>query len=124
MKLLWRLLQGEPDIDRGRGVVLILHFSFGQCRLIHGAPQHRLQSFIDAPLRDEFPELAEDRGLIRRVHREVGMLPVAQHAEALALLALDPEILLSVLTAEFADRQRSEERRVGKECRSRWSPYH
>src|SRR2546430_8749579 len=23
-----------------------------------------------------------------------------------------------------ADQQRSEERRVGKECRSRWSPYH
>jgi len=23
-----------------------------------------------------------------------------------------------------ARRQRSEERRVGKECRSRWSPYH
>ena len=26
-----------------------------------------------------------------------------------------------LLTAEF---DRSEERRVGKECRSRWSPYH
>ena len=25
---------------------------------------------------------------------------------------------------EFADSLRSEERRVGKECRSRWSPYH
>src|SRR2546430_17154103 len=25
---------------------------------------------------------------------------------------------------EFADQLRSEERRVGKECRSRWSPYH
>src|SRR3712207_5487945 len=24
----------------------------------------------------------------------------------------------------FQDTQRSEERRVGKECRSRWSPYH
>ena len=23
-----------------------------------------------------------------------------------------------------ADSERSEERRVGKECRSRWSPYH
>ena len=23
-----------------------------------------------------------------------------------------------------ADKSRSEERRVGKECRSRWSPYH
>ena len=29
-------------------------------------------------------------------------------------------------TAEIGDvaEQRSEERRVGKECRSRWSPYH
>ena len=25
---------------------------------------------------------------------------------------------------ELSDPQRSEERRVGKECRSRWSPYH
>ena len=25
---------------------------------------------------------------------------------------------------EKAQRYRSEERRVGKECRSRWSPYH
>ena len=25
---------------------------------------------------------------------------------------------------EIADELRSEERRVGKECRSRWSPYH
>ena len=24
----------------------------------------------------------------------------------------------------FAKKNRSEERRVGKECRSRWSPYH
>ena len=24
----------------------------------------------------------------------------------------------------FAEEARSEERRVGKECRSRWSPYH
>src|SRR5258707_5668327 len=27
-------------------------------------------------------------------------------------------------TVEFAEWDRSEERRVGKECRSRWSPYH
>src|SRR3712207_5178876 len=27
-------------------------------------------------------------------------------------------------TAPFSSPQRSEERRVGKECRSRWSPYH
>ena len=28
------------------------------------------------------------------------------------------------LTNSFKDFGRSEERRVGKECRSRWSPYH
>src|SRR5438309_10012200 len=28
------------------------------------------------------------------------------------------------LTFVFRDAPRSEERRVGKECRSRWSPYH
>src|SRR5258708_1145828 len=27
-------------------------------------------------------------------------------------------------TVQFATAERSEERRVGKECRSRWSPYH
>ena len=31
---------------------------------------------------------------------------------------------LKRLNQMFADILRSEERRVGKECRSRWSPYH
>ena len=29
-----------------------------------------------------------------------------------------------VRVGEKGERMRSEERRVGKECRSRWSPYH
>ena len=39
-----------------------------------------------------------------------------------------PEFLSAFLNTEFSKRtllgMRSEERRVGKECRSRWSPYH
>ena len=31
---------------------------------------------------------------------------------------------LDLISYEFIDNSRSEERRVGKECRSRWSPYH
>ena len=31
---------------------------------------------------------------------------------------------LIVYVAEVQQKSRSEERRVGKECRSRWSPYH
>ena len=30
----------------------------------------------------------------------------------------------SIFSDNFFDDFRSEERRVGKECRSRWSPYH
>ena len=37
---------------------------------------------------------------------------------------LNPKIKMSKM-GEFQELQhRSEERRVGKECRSRWSPYH
>src|SRR5258707_2704952 len=35
-----------------------------------------------------------------------------------------PESMTSILAAEDGVTHRSEERRVGKECRSRWSPYH
>ena len=31
---------------------------------------------------------------------------------------------LTAINSEIEDESRSEERRVGKECRSRWSPYH
>ena len=34
------------------------------------------------------------------------------------------EIRRALLEADVALDDRSEERRVGKECRSRWSPYH
>src|SRR5207253_7416004 len=33
-------------------------------------------------------------------------------------------LLHVIFDARFLLRQRSEERRVGKECRSRWAPYH
>ena len=39
--------------------------------------------------------------------------------ESLAVAEIDPNLNISRITIV-----RSEERRVGKECRSRWSPYH
>src|SRR2546430_5697709 len=35
-----------------------------------------------------------------------------------------PVLMLTAQAEELAKVRRSEERRVGKECRSRWSPYH
>src|SRR5256886_8641171 len=53
--------------------------------------------------------------------RQVLALLRAQVKErgAVAILATHSEA-----AAAGCDRRRSEERRVGKECRSRWSPYH
>ena len=43
-----------------------------------------------------------------------------------ALLGFFPFLLMFLVTVitTLRERERSEERRVGKECRSRWSPYH
>src|SRR5260370_17585903 len=40
------------------------------------------------------------------------------------LLGSDPDAPYSVKECCWKQGKRSEERRVGKECRSRWSPYH
>ena len=52
----------------------------------------------------------------------------------LEAIKIQPDTLLSMCAVCVSDRSggrialliiiRSEERRVGKECRSRWSPYH
>src|SRR5256885_16534910 len=40
------------------------------------------------------------------------------------LISLPTPSAPAILRPEEKSRKRSEERRVGKECRSRWSPYH
>ena len=48
--------------------------------------------------------------------------PVWATADSALLTEFEPE--LGTVTSERTVVKRSEERRVGKECRSRWSPYH
>ena len=38
-------------------------------------------------------------------------------------IGITTAVITSLITGSFS-AERSEERRVGKECRSRWSPYH
>ena len=62
---------------------------------------------IDRPLRPSFI-----KGLRNEVQVVVTVMSVA------------PGVLYDTLAINAASMSRSEERRVGKECRSRWSPYH
>src|SRR5256886_15694625 len=59
-------------------------------------------------------------GLERRAEEMPGEANVELVAHARSLVRVNGPRPLQVLGV----RQRSEERRVGKECRSRWSPYH
>ena len=43
---------------------------------------------------------------------------------AVMLVLLSPVFLVLAVVIKLDSPGRSEERRVGKECRSRWSPYH
>ena len=48
---------------------------------------------------------------------------VAELGESAPMKMPDTAYYLSCIYA-YLGKKRSEERRVGKECRSRWSPYH
>src|SRR2546426_3193137 len=75
-------------------------------------------------------EVWPERG--REVHLRVGELPEQEVADARLAARSDEEVWIrEPVGGEIAFQEvfvdlirRSEERRVGKECRSRWSPYH
>ena len=58
--------------------------------------------------------------------KRVGVIGGGQLAWMMAAEAAKLDLELMVQTPSLDDPAvaRSEERRVGKECRSRWSPYH
>ena len=63
------------------------------------------------------------------LYREVVEKILRQMAEEAVLFfqsgaSSKSDFFRDIATSQFMDHARSEERRVGKECRSRWSPYH
>src|SRR5689334_5246781 len=72
----------------------------------------------------------EERRAILRETRRLAASPEAESLvpELLAVTRLPPHVFADMAHVALATvhgmQYRSEERRVGKECRSRWSPYH
>ena len=62
----------------------------------------------------------ERRGMVLLGAKDKTIRPTMDQAKEALFNILSP--ILSTVTV--LDLCRSEERRVGKECRSRWSPYH
>src|SRR2546427_1641715 len=64
----------------------------------------------------------QDRNLLRRITGQAEYLQ--EHARASGAVQLTNAIAHWWILRDEPALSRSEERRVGKECRSRWSPYH
>src|SRR3712207_9437812 len=70
---------------------------------------------------DEIRPLAAEIDFLPRVHGS-GLFTRGQ-TQALSVLTLAPMGDTQIIDGLEPEYKRSEERRVGKECRSRWSPY-
>ena len=93
-------------------------------RLYRKAKEQWLHSMTYA-YRDRRARKSEFRKLwIQRINAAARMNDITYnrliHGLRLAEIEVDRKILAELAVNDF----RSEERRVGKECRSRWSPYH
>ena len=91
-------------------------------------------SALQPMLRQRWLEASRTR-LIRELERKrkSRVIALIHRQETMSLLGFplaryinieDSEDLLRAIQLTDPDLPRSEERRVGKECRSRWSPYH
>ena len=141
-------LWGRLDEIRDDGVVIdvqgVGYHAYCSGRTLRALPAAgtAVELFIDTHVREDHIHLF---GFIDAMERDwFGLLQTVQGVGArvaLAILAvIEPQDLLLVIAAQdkaaliqangvggkLATRilTRSEERRVGKECRSRWSPYH
>jgi hypothetical protein len=78
---------------------VILDLGLGQRGLLDRRPHHRLRALVERAVHQELLEFLGDHALGVKVHREVGIGPVAGHAEALELLALNVDPALGEAAA-------------------------
>src|SRR2546426_8000663 len=76
---------------------------------------------IKRPLNVEAFVYPPDTGKTNEVPYGSGLLTIPVYKTVAEATATHPQINTSLV---YIGADRSEERRVGKECRSRWSPYH
>ena len=69
-------------------------------------------------------EFSRDSDRVSRFQREAEVLASLNHPNIAAIYDLEEGQESRFLVLELVEGERSEGRRVGKECRSRWSPYH
>ena len=109
--------------EKRRGITIELGFA------PLALPSGRIVSIVDVPGHERFIRqmVAGSAGIdavMLVVAADEGVMPqTREHLDILKLLGVTNGLVV-IAKSDLVDSSRSEERRVGKECRSRWSPYH
>ena len=92
----------EADVDRRRLLVLVFDLGLGQRRAAVEAPVHRLQALEQVAAGIQFADGTNLVGLVAKRHGQVGIVPVAEHAEADEILLLPLHLLGGKAAAQLA----------------------
>ena len=84
-------------------LVLILDLRLRQGGLRAVGPLHRLLGLIDRAVLHQFREDPQDARLVGGIHRQVGVLPIAENPEPAEGTALDIDVIQGELGAAAAD---------------------
>ena len=69
-------------------------------------------------------DLTGDNVIVRPTHLSICNADQRYYQGMRSPEVLRKKLPMALIHEGIGDHRRSEERRVGKECRSRWSPYH
>src|SRR5256884_7573456 len=117
----------RPDGIEGVSIVTPNHMHYANAKTfldagIHVICDKPLTTTLEAAL--DLAKIVERTGLIFGLTHNYTGYPMVRQAREMVLAG---ELgAIRIIQVEYAQDwlSRSEERRVGKECRSRWSPYH
>jgi hypothetical protein len=98
----------ETHVDRDRLLVRVFDLGLGERGAAVDAPVHRLEPLLHMAVGDDAPERADDLGLEGEVHRQIGVLPVAEDAETLEVGALAVDLLGGIVPAGDAKLGRAD----------------
>ncbi len=89
----------ERDGHRRARVVVVFDFRLGEGRSALGTPVDRFEAPLDIAGKHETVQGRGDLGLVEVVHRQIGIVPLAEDAEAHELVPLDLVVTISILAA-------------------------
>ena len=94
---------GETHVDLGRGFVLVFNFGFCQCGLTNHTPVNRLEPTHQVTLGHDLAQRPHNTRFNFRVHGQVGLVPLAHHAQADEVGFLAFDLLGGVIAAGLAE---------------------